>query len=58
MSEAKASTINYPRNDDLRIERDRLVTLLENTHLDQKQYRKVVESVQKTIHVIEKLKSS
>jgi hypothetical protein len=58
MSEAKASTINYPRNDDLRIERDRLVTLLENTHLDQKQYRKVVESVQKTIHVIVKLKSS
>ena len=57
MSEAKESTINDPRNDDLRIQRDRLVNLLEDTNLDQKEYRKAVESVRKTADTIAKLKS-
>lgn len=51
------STINDARNDDLRIERDRLIRAVEDTDLDQKSYRKVVESLRRTTDLIEKLKS-
>jgi hypothetical protein len=57
MTEATSSTISHPRNDDLRFERDRLNRVLDDTDLDQKEYRKAVESVRKTADLIEKLKS-
>lgn len=57
MSEPNTSTINDPRNDDLRIQRDRLVSLLEDTDLEEKRYRKAVESVRKAADTVEKLKA-
>lgn len=56
MTETNGSTINEARNDGLRIERDRLIKAVEDTDLDQKAYRKAVESVRKTADLIEKLK--
>lgn len=56
MTEVIGNTINEASNDDLRIERDRLIKAVEDTDLDQKAYRKAVEAVRQTADLIEKLK--